>query len=199
MLSPGQRTTYQGVVWDSITMQARMSPAQIESILTTVKRVSEGWSLTVKQFKKIAGSDGSCVQRGLMYMRPLQWWFKTKRFSPRGNSLCMIKDRARKLFLPDLRDHHMLVRTDNTKVISYINHQGDSAFAHPHNPCVVLGQTTLAESSSHSWTSQYGSRHSVEAGAEARGMEASPRGGKADMESLWPDSGGPVAIQKTSQ
>ncbi|KAL0147307.1 hypothetical protein M9458_057390, partial [Cirrhinus mrigala] len=26
-------------------------------------------------------------------------------------------------FLPDLRDHHVLVRTDNTSVVSYINHQ----------------------------------------------------------------------------
>ncbi len=37
-------------------MQARMSPALIKSILTSVKRVREGWSLTVKQ------SDVSCVQ-----------------------------------------------------------------------------------------------------------------------------------------
>ncbi len=31
---------------------------------------------------------------------------------------------ALKDFLPDLRDHHVLVRTDNTSVVSYINHQG---------------------------------------------------------------------------
>ncbi len=32
--------------------------------------------------------------------------------------------RALKHFLPDLRDCHVLVRTDNTEVVSYINHQG---------------------------------------------------------------------------
>ncbi|KAI2645233.1 Transposon Ty3-G Gag-Pol polyprotein [Labeo rohita] len=48
MLSPSQRTTYLGVVWDSTTMQARLSPARIESILAAVKRVKEGRSLTVK-------------------------------------------------------------------------------------------------------------------------------------------------------
>ncbi len=32
--------------------------------------------------------------------------------------------RALKFFLPDLRGHHVLVRTDNTAVVSYINHQG---------------------------------------------------------------------------
>ncbi len=31
---------------------------------------------------------------------------------------------AQKHFLPDLRDRHVLVRTDNTAVVSYINHQG---------------------------------------------------------------------------
>ncbi len=35
VLSPLQRTTYLGVVWDLTTMQARLSPARIESILTT--------------------------------------------------------------------------------------------------------------------------------------------------------------------
>ncbi len=48
VLSPLQRTTYLGVVWDSTTMQAQMSPARIESILTAVRRVKEGQSLTVK-------------------------------------------------------------------------------------------------------------------------------------------------------
>ncbi len=33
--------------------------------------------------------------------------------------------RALKHFLPDLRNHNVLVRTDNTVVVSYINHQGD--------------------------------------------------------------------------
>ncbi len=32
--------------------------------------------------------------------------------------------RELKHFLPDLRDRHVLVHTDNTAVISYINHQG---------------------------------------------------------------------------
>ncbi|MCI4382168.1 hypothetical protein PGIGA_G00260670 [Pangasianodon gigas] len=39
VLSPAQRTAYLGVVWDSTTMQARLSPARIESVLTAVARV----------------------------------------------------------------------------------------------------------------------------------------------------------------
>ncbi|KAL0164602.1 hypothetical protein M9458_040355, partial [Cirrhinus mrigala] len=94
VLSPLQRTTYLGVVWDSTTMQARLSPARIESILTAVKRVKEGRSLTVKQFQQLLGlmaAASNVIPFGLLYMRPLQWWLKTRGFSPRGNPLRMIK------------------------------------------------------------------------------------------------------------
>ncbi len=63
VLSPAMRTTYLGMVWDSTTMQVRMSPAWIESILTAVTSVR-------------------------------------------------------------VRDRHVLVCTENTAVVSYINHQG---------------------------------------------------------------------------
>ncbi len=75
-------------------MQACMSSAYIESILTSVKRVREGRSLTVKPFKKLLGlmsAASNVILFGLLYMRPLQWWLKTKGFSPRGNPLRMIK------------------------------------------------------------------------------------------------------------
>ncbi len=94
MLSPLQRTTYLGVVWDSTRMQARMSPARIESILTEVRRVKEGQSLTVKQLQRLLAlmaAASNVIPIGLLYMRPLQWWLKTKGFSPRVNSLHMIK------------------------------------------------------------------------------------------------------------
>ncbi|KAL0196189.1 hypothetical protein M9458_009761, partial [Cirrhinus mrigala] len=188
VLSPLQRTTYLGVVWDSIT-----------SVSCSDRRVKEGRSLTVKQFQRLLGlmaAASNVIPFGLLYMRPLQWWLKTRGFSPRGNPLRMIKVTRRclraldmwrrpwflsqgpvlgapcrrvtlatdasltgwgavmnghparglwsghqltwhinclemlavfqalKHFLPDLRDRHVLVRTDNTSVVSYINHQG---------------------------------------------------------------------------
>ncbi len=188
-----------GVGFDHDAGTYCMSPARIESILTTVRRVKEGQSLTVKQFQRLLGlmaAASNVIPIGLLYMRPLQWWLKTKGFSPRGNPLRMIKVTRRclraldmwrqpwflsqgpvlgapcrrvtlatdasltgwgavmsghparglwrghhlawhinrlemlavfqalKYFLPDLRGHHVLVRTDNTAVVSYINHQG---------------------------------------------------------------------------
>jgi len=199
VLSPLQRTTFLGVVWDSTTMQAQLSPARIASILAAVEQVKLGQSLTVKQFQRLLGlmaAASNVIPFGLLHMRPLQWWLRTKGFSPRGNpfrrivssrrchrALIMWKDpwflsqgpvlgalcrrvmlttdasltgwgaimsgrpaqglwgdhhrlwhinclemlavfQALKHFLPDLRGHHVLVRTDNTSVVSYINHQG---------------------------------------------------------------------------
>ncbi len=64
------------------------------SILTTVRKVREGLSLTVKQFQLLLGlmaAASNVIPFGLLYMRPLQWWLKSKGFSPRGNPFRMIK------------------------------------------------------------------------------------------------------------
>ncbi len=53
----------------------------VESILATVKRVREGQSVTMKLFQKLLGlmADASnVITFGLMHMRPLQWWLRTR-------------------------------------------------------------------------------------------------------------------------
>ncbi len=75
-------------------MQTGMTPARIESILTAVARVKEGRSLTVKQFQRLLGlmaAASNVIPIGLLYMRPLQGWLKTKGFSPREKPLSTIK------------------------------------------------------------------------------------------------------------
>ncbi len=94
VISPLQWTTFFGVVWDSTSMQARLSPASCRVILSAVKRIMLGQSLTVKQFQRLLGLmalASNMIPFGLLYMRPLQWWLRTKGFSPRGNPFCMIK------------------------------------------------------------------------------------------------------------
>ncbi len=71
-------------------MQARLSPARIESILSAVKRIWLGQSLHVKQFQRLLGlmaAASNMIPFGLLYMRPLQWWLRTRSFSPRGKPL----------------------------------------------------------------------------------------------------------------
>ncbi|KAI2668514.1 Transposon Ty3-G Gag-Pol polyprotein [Labeo rohita] len=132
VLSPLQRTTYLGVVWDSTMMQARLSPARIESILTAVARVKEGRSLTVKQFQQLLGliaAASNVIPFGLLYMRPLQWWLKTRGFSPRGNPLRMIKVTRRCLRALDMwRKPWFLSQGPMLgapcRRVMFINHQG---------------------------------------------------------------------------
>ncbi len=229
-------------------------------------------SLTIKQFQRLLGlmaAASNVIPIGLLYMRPLQWWLKTKGFSPRGNPLRMIKVTRRclraldmwrqpwflsqgpvlgaqcrrvtlatdasltgwgavmsghparglwrghhlawhinrlemlamfqalKYFLPDLRGHHVLVRTDNTAVVSYINHQGGLRSRHLYrlaHQILVWAQGKLL-----SLRAVYIPGH-LNVGADTlsrqgplpRGMDASHRGGETDMESVWPGSGGPL-------
>ncbi len=211
---------------------------------------------------------------GLLHMRPLQWWLRTKGFSQRGNPFRIMKvmrrclralimwkkpwllsqgpmlgaSRCRKTlstdasltdwgailegrssqglwkdhhlswhinrlemltvflalknFLADVRGHHVLVRSDDTSVVSYINHQGGLR-SHPlcKLACQILlwsqGKLlSLRETYWDPWDPQNRSRHPVETGAEARGMEAPPRGGGADMEGVWPGTSGSVCVSR---
>ncbi len=222
VLSPLQRTTYLGVVWDSTTMQARLSPARIELILNTVRRVREGLSLTGQAVSNTAGSDGSSVQhdtfwpavhetptvvaqvqgvlpegkpvphdQGHAAMPDLDhsrvtlatdasltgWGAVMSGHPARGlwsghhltwhiNCLEMLAVfRALKHFLLHLINHNVLVRTDNTAVVSYINHQGGLRSRRLYKLAHQKGKVPLAESSLYSWASQCRSRHPVEAGA----------------------------------
>ncbi len=61
LLSPLQRTTYLGVVWDSTMMQALLSPARIDP---HDSQESKRRPVTYCQaVSETAGSDGSCIQR----------------------------------------------------------------------------------------------------------------------------------------
>ncbi len=269
VLSPLQRTTYLGVVWDSTTMQARLSPARIESILTIVK--TQRRPVTHCQaVSEAAGSDGSCVQRDTFWpavhetptvvaqdqgvlpegkpashdqghaamptcLGHVEETLVLVSGPGAGSSLSSRNASDRRVphrlgsghewppcprsveWLPSHVAHQLpgnAGHVSSTQTLSsgpkrspcvgaHRQHSGGllhkqpgrSAFmpliqAGAPDPCVVPGQASLIESSSYSWASQYGSRHPVEAGAEARGMDASPRGGEADMESFWPGPGG---------
>ncbi len=64
------------------------------------------------------------------------------------------------------------------------------------NPPVVPREVVVSSSSLHPGEPQYRSRHPVKTGAEARGMEAPPRGGGADVEGVWPGTSGSVCVSR---
>ncbi len=106
--------------------------------------------------------------------------------------------RALKHFLPDLRDRHVLVRTDNTAVVSYINHQGGLRSC----PLYRLVHQILGWSQDKllSLRAVHIPGHLnmgpdillMQGQRPGKGMDASPRGGEADLESVWPGTGGPL-------
>ncbi len=94
VLSPLQRTTYLGgsVGFDhdagtfvpcSDRVDPRGSQESERRPVTHCQAVSEAAGLMA--------AASNVMPIGLLYMRPLQWWLKTKGFSPRGNPLRMIK------------------------------------------------------------------------------------------------------------
>ena len=103
MLEPAQKTTFLGVVWNSVTMRARMSPARIESILAMVSGIKLGQAITVKQFQRLLGlmaAASNIIPLGLLHMRPLQWWLKAKGFFPQGESVPYNKGYAQMPLFP---------------------------------------------------------------------------------------------------
>ncbi len=64
------------------------------------------------------------------------------------------------------------------------------------DPLVDPRETALLEGSFHSWVTQSGSRHPVNTGAEARGMDAPHRGGGADLEEIWESPGRLVCVSR---
>ncbi len=103
--------------------------------------------------------------------------------------------------LADLRGHHVLVCSDNTLVVSYINHQEVCGHVHFANwcaksSCAVPREVAVSSSRLHPGGPQYRSRHPVETGAEAREIEVPPRGGGADMEGVRPARSGSVCVSR---
>ncbi len=108
---------------------------------------------------------------------------------------------ALKNFLADRRGQLVLVQSDNTSVVFYINHQGGLR-SRPRCKlaCQILlwsqGKLLSLRAAYIPGGPQYRSRHPVKTGAEARGMEAPPRGGGADMKRVRPGKSGSVCVSR---
>ena len=197
---PSRTITYLGVCFDSMAMRAHLSQERIEAISSTLRRFRPGRSVSLREFQRLLGlmaAASSVCHLGLLHMRPLQFWLKTRvpprawysghkritvthscvstlrpwsspdMFSP-GVPLGIVTQRtvvstdastagwgavclgvpasglwsesqrrwhinrleleavslALQAFRSKLERQHVLIRTDNTSVVSYINRQG---------------------------------------------------------------------------
>ncbi len=200
ILAPSQSIMYLGVCMDSLEMRARLSRERVAAILSYLRHFREGSSVHLKEFQRLLGlmaSASAVCHLGLLHMRPLQLWLKTRvpwtawtsgrlsiavtrgciealapwrnpNFFSRGVPLGLVASRvvvttdastlgwgavcegmpasgqwsepqirwhinrleleavflALKEFQTQLERQHVLIRTDNTSVVSYINRQG---------------------------------------------------------------------------
>jgi len=73
---------------------AQLSHTRNKSILAMVTRIKLGQAITVKHFQRLLGliaAASNMIPFGLLQVRALQWWLKTKGFSQRRNPFRMIR------------------------------------------------------------------------------------------------------------
>ncbi len=90
VLLPRQRTTFLGVVMDSRTMRACLSPTRVQSLETCLNQFKTGRLVHVGLCLRLLGlmaAASPAVQLGLLHMRPSQWWTKSQNISPHCHPL----------------------------------------------------------------------------------------------------------------
>ncbi len=182
-----QRDTFLPAVHETPTVVA-----QDQGVLPEGKTALHDQALTL-------ATDASLTGWGVfMSGRPARSLWSGRHFTWHINCLEMLAMfRALKHFLPDLRNHHVLVRTDNTAVVSYINHQGGLRsrplykLAHQ---ILVWSQDKFLLLSAIYIPGHLNIGADILSRQEPRpgGMEASPQDGEAYLKSFWPDTGGSV-------
>ncbi len=81
ILAPSQSITYLGVCMDSLEMRARLSRERAAAILSYLRHFREGSSVHLMKFQRLLGlmaSASAVCHLGLLHMRPLQLWLKSR-------------------------------------------------------------------------------------------------------------------------
>ncbi len=97
--------------------------------------------------------------------------------------------RTCQFFRPDIRGHHVLIRSDSRSVVSYINHQGGLVSKR-------LCTLALTEGNAYAGQNEPRSRHVVKEQHLLRGMDAPPARGSANLGSLWQSSSRPLRLRR---
>ncbi|KAL0147132.1 hypothetical protein M9458_057656 [Cirrhinus mrigala] len=127
-LSPVQSVSFLGMELDSVNMTARLTNERVQSMLNCLELFRCKTAVHLKYFQRLLGHMAAAAAirpLGLLHMRPLQCWLhdRVPRWAwHRGTFWVGVTPECGLLF--SLRHKHVLVRTDNTATVAYINHQG---------------------------------------------------------------------------
>ncbi len=117
-LSPSQRVSFLGTVLDSARMRAVIAPERALAI--------QGVAMGLVHSRKVVTTDASNTGWGALCEGKLTFghWPKAEKGFHINCLEMLAVCRACQFFLPDLIGRHVLIRSDNMSVVSYINHQG---------------------------------------------------------------------------
>ncbi|KAI2664298.1 Transposon Ty3-G Gag-Pol polyprotein [Labeo rohita] len=104
-------------------------------------------------------------------------------------------------FLPDLKGHHVLVRSDSMTVVSYINRQGGSLLQTPlHSGEGSSGmgsvQPGFIESGSRAGQTEPGRGYAITKQCPLGRVDASPADGSENLGGLWQGRGRPLRLKR---
>ena len=103
-LVPSQQTTFLGVVLDSTTLWARLTPERIQRFLACVAAFQAGAHVPYKFCEKVSGFMASAIhliRLGRYYMRPFQKWMRALRIpSSQGSRKVYVTAACMRTLLP---------------------------------------------------------------------------------------------------
>ncbi|XDV17386.1 hypothetical protein PO909_023251 [Leuciscus waleckii] len=215
------------------------------TIVSCTDRVHPGHGDQYKAFQRVLGlmaAASNVIPFGLLHMKALQWWLKTKGFSQKGNPFHMIRvtrrclrslSMSKKSLVSVPRPRAGIVMSPESRFDRCLPHglgrghgwQGSEELpprpqGSPRRQCVgdllldssggseiaptiqigtsdllvIPGETVISQNNARPRGPESESRHPVEAGTEARGMETSHRGGEVDMREVRPSGSGFVRV-----
>ncbi len=104
--------------------------------------------------------------------------------------------RACQFFLPDLIGRHVLIRSDNMSVVSYINLLEAPLYSGRAPSGMGSAQPALAEGSTPAGQTEPRSGYVISEQCPLRGVDAPSAGGSEDLEDLWQGRSRPFRLQR---
>ncbi len=130
-LSLAQRISFLSMELDSVNLTARLSLERAQSMLNCLESFQRKRAVPLTHFQRLLGnmaSTAAVTLLWLLHMRLLQRWLhdRVPRWAWRhGTYRASVTPSCRRTFRKTLlHERHVLVQTDNTATVAYINHQG---------------------------------------------------------------------------
>ncbi len=170
------------------------------ALWTTPRLFQSGVQLGTTSRKKVITTDASNSGWGALYEGNPAYgsWLTHKRHLHINCIKIMAVCLVLKTVLPALKEHLVLVRSENTMVVAYINHQGGlrSCPFDRMTPALGTERTPLTTSGLCAGQSEPRSGYVVKEQCSFRRMESTTPDGSDDLVISWQDRGRPLRLRR---